>query len=291
MICAWVALVALCVALFGCGGGTAEEQATENFVGLWSLDAMTSDGKAKTGSDLELYKAMGVYLTLEDGGAATYELFGVEAKGSWAANSATSATLTFDESVAQSVKLLESQGLTVGGGTLTMTTDDDALSFVRIDESEKKTGDLTALMGDLGGDLGVNVKSLSDSAMAEGVEYSPLSDAKKLGTSLAEDKTCSIQLVAVGDYMGDPGYLLRITNKTDDKVLVDNKDDFTVNGTSVSPIFSVELDGGASVDEVLWFQNSDLGDGGVDALTKVKGTIVVSDFATGKELGTYEFKA
>jgi hypothetical protein len=55
-------------------------------------------------------------------------------------------------------------------------------------------------------------------------------------------------------------------------------------------VFSVRLEPGETKDEVLWFDNSEIGDKGVDGLTNVTGVLVITN-AAGDELTRYNFEA
>ena len=88
---------ALCVALAGCGGAPAGNDAA-NFQGDWILTSGTVDGQEATEETLAQAQEMGlsVYLQLNEGGSAVLSVLGTNMDGSWTAKDATTVELTFD---------------------------------------------------------------------------------------------------------------------------------------------------------------------------------------------------
>ena len=106
---------ALCVALAGCAGAPAGNDAA-NFQGDWILTSGTVDGQEATEETLAQAQEMGlsVYLQLNEGGSAV--------DGSWTAKDATTVELTFDGSSAEA---------TLEGEELVMQQDGDVMRFKR----------------------------------------------------------------------------------------------------------------------------------------------------------------
>jgi len=75
LLCALV--LAISVALSSCGGTAAvTEDSKAAFAGTWSISEFSSGGQALTDEELQVIKAMGIYLTLlEDGNAELGDFF------------------------------------------------------------------------------------------------------------------------------------------------------------------------------------------------------------------------
>ena len=106
---------ALCVALAGCAGAPAGNDAA-NFQGDWILTSGTVDGQEATEETLAQAQEMGlsVYLQLNEGGSAVLSVLGTHMDGSW--------TATFDGSSAEA---------TLEGEELVMQQDGDVMRFKR----------------------------------------------------------------------------------------------------------------------------------------------------------------
>ena len=96
---------ALCVALAGCAGAPAGNDAA-NFQGDWILTSGTVDGQEATEETLAQAQEMGlsVYLQLNEGGSAVLSVLGTNMDGSWTAKDATTVELTFDGSSAEALQ-------------------------------------------------------------------------------------------------------------------------------------------------------------------------------------------
>lgn len=110
---------ALCVALAGCAGAPAGNDAA-NFQGDWILTSGTVDGQEATEETLAQAQEMGlsVYLQLNEGGSAVLSVLGTNMDGSWTAKDATTVELTFDGSSAEA---------TLEGEELVMQQDGDVM--------------------------------------------------------------------------------------------------------------------------------------------------------------------
>ena len=118
---------ALCVALAGCAGAPAGNDAA-NFQGDWILTSGTVDGQEATEETLAQAQEMGlsVYLQLNEGGSAVLSVLGTNMDGSWTAKDATTVELTFDGSSAEA---------TLEGEELVMQQDGDVMRFKRRDSA------------------------------------------------------------------------------------------------------------------------------------------------------------
>ena len=107
---------ALCVALAGCAGAPAGNDAA-NFQGDWILTSGTVDGQEATEETLAQAQEMGlsVYLQLNEGGSAVLSVLGTNMD-------ATTVELTFDGSSAEA---------TLEGEELVMQQDGDVMRFKR----------------------------------------------------------------------------------------------------------------------------------------------------------------
>ena len=109
--------VAICFALVGCGGASAEDE--KAFVGKWELNSIVSSSGSSdsiTQSDVELMKSLGMSLnlTLNADKTAEFDMFGEVTKCEWKCKGPKEATLTIsgqkvDLSIDDSGKLLMAQ--------------------------------------------------------------------------------------------------------------------------------------------------------------------------------------
>ena len=94
-----LSLVAGLFALVGCGGnGTAAEDFSDNFVGVWDLYSMEENGQPASNEDIEMMKDLGmtITLTLNADGSVHFDALGSEHEGTWVAKDATTVTITID---------------------------------------------------------------------------------------------------------------------------------------------------------------------------------------------------
>ena len=100
---AFAAILALCLALVGCGGGGGETPAdpSANFVGTWEISGMTQDGETYGEEEIEMMREYGlmIYLEFYEDGTFSLELFGEANEGTWEATSA-SEVVTSSETLA-----------------------------------------------------------------------------------------------------------------------------------------------------------------------------------------------
>lgn len=158
-----VAALAFVVALAGCAGGAggATGSAAAAFPGTWAISSYVTDGKALTDEELKVVQAMGIYLTLEEDGKATFEMFGSSMEGTWEQSGANTATLTIDDGTGEDSTSTEE--LTITGETLSMSDGTEEMVFSRIDPSEKQSPDMGSLATGGGEQTGATEES-SDAA-------------------------------------------------------------------------------------------------------------------------------
>lgn len=107
---------------------------------------------------------------------------------------------------------------------------------------------------------------------------------------VADDDVCKIEVIGKGtDFIGDPGYRLSITNKTQNTLAVAPEGAFKVNGNEIEAILGEYVDPEGTVETFLSFPADQLG-GGVEQLGNVEGTILVSKEINGKQQGSYTVK-
>ena len=296
-----VVVTPLLVGLSGCGGAVNGASATDNFVGTWAVDTMTMGGETSGAEELELAKSLGIYLTLEEGGKATYEVFGSSVVGTWTPSDATNAKLNFAKQDAGNVSLEAESELTYSDGKVSITSGYDILVLKRIDPSEKKSTQLDERLKETeqsaqtsGGSTMGNSAAPADGSQAPAAaesSYAALVASQPIDRTVADDAVCTIKAVAKGDCYGNPGYLVRVTNKTDHAIMVDNEGEFTVDGDVGGVIFSMNVPAGQTAEDTLWFERLSTKDDGVGSLTGVVGRIVVTNVDTGEKMGTYDFNA
>ena len=108
---------------------------------------------------------------------------------------------------------------------------------------------------------------------------------------IADDDTIGITVEAKKvDSSDDPGFVLKISNKTDGKVYVYSNPGWTVKGAQVNdPVLRALVDPGETSEEFMWFDHGNLPTSSLDGLKEVVGTLVVEDYGTSAILGEYGF--
>ena len=143
-VCA-IGVLAIVLGVTSCADPKAE--ANKNFVGTWELSGMSMPDANYSEEDLGTLKQVGVgcYLTIQEGGTATLQLFGAESPAKWTAKDATTAELKLEDgsqTSGQSVPPV--QEMKVANGSLTMASDGSSLTFKKIDPSEKLSSQQTS---------------------------------------------------------------------------------------------------------------------------------------------------
>ncbi len=284
----FVAMLALCLVLVGCGGSgsssgdpapqkptstseTTEETSAEtdlgaDFKGSWELVSMIQDGEETSGEDMEAVKAYGlyVYLDLNEDGTAALDTFGDVLTGTWEAKEKDRATISLGG---------DPTPITLADGLLTITQGDDSMTFKQIDPSEKQEQTNTNTSGAqyFGGD------TIDD-----------LDEVTNIDKLIVDDDTCTIKAVAAGDYVGDPGILFEITNKTGADILVMDGSDWAIDGTAHKATFYEVIRAGETLGSIGWFDASELADG--EALANITGSLHLYDANdTSIEITHYDF--
>ena len=262
----WPALVAafaICLALAGCGK---PKDPAEDFIGKWEVISISSDGEETSEKDLNLLKDLDlhVYLTLNENGMATLDVFGDGMDGTWSASEKGVGSILLD---GQEVPMI------IKGGKLTLEQDRSSMTFKKLEEQEDATtSDASHAATYFGGD------TIND-----------LDNPTEMDVLVANDDICTIKVKAKGTYVGSPAFLFEITNKTDaDFLVVNSTDDWAVNGSKRSATLYKTLKPQETLGSVAWFVQTGFDDD-VDSLTNVTGTIVICDANANNILGQYEF--
>jgi hypothetical protein len=285
-LCAAFLLVS---SLLGCGSAVPEDRVND-YVGTWAIEGVTSGGDEVTGDELDLYKAMGVYLIVGSDYTVLYEVFGMSVSGTFEIGDSGEAAVTFSESESADAGVSAKQTLQEKDGKLYLKDEKDEQSFVQIDPSDKKSADVSALLGNVDeSNLEETLGSLREDLQNAADGTFPLTDAEELDEMVASDKNCSIKVRARGSYLGDPGYLLEIENKGTARIVVSDDGAFTVNGQEVDPVLMAVIDPGNTSREVLWFEGDSLSLNEDGELGEVRGKLVATNYETGEKLGTYDF--
>lgn len=262
----WVALfmsmIALCLVLAGCasGGAGGGADAAKSFIGDWKLVGMEENGESTSSEDIALMEQMGVTVTLsfKEDKSCALSVFGEETSGTWEAKSPSEAAITIE------------------GQTVVATLANEVLTL-------EDNG--TKMM------FGKGVPEPSANAADPGTAAVEESDetAVPIGQTIADDEICTIEVIDKKvDWADDPGYTLKITNKSDKAIRVSAKyDTFSVNGKMADPELYETVQSGKYVEGFMWFSGDDVD--GVDALTNVEGTIEVMDDASYETLREYPF--
>ena len=266
----WVALfmsmIALCLVLAGCasGGAGGGADAAKSFIGDWKLVGMEENGESTSSEDIALMEQMGVTVTLsfKEDKSCALSVFGEETSGTWEAKSPSEAAIT-----------IEGQTITATLANEVLTLEDNGTKMM----FGKGVPELSAKAADPG-----------TAAVEESAEESD-ETAVPIGQTIADDEICTIEVIDKKvDWAEDPGYTLKITNKSDKAIRVSAKyDTFSVNGKMAEPELYETVQSGKYVEGFMWFSGDDVD--GVDALTNVEGTIEVMDDASYETLREYPF--
>lgn len=290
----FVVMLALCLALTGCGGNksssgdpapqkptstsettaepSAEADLGADFKGSWELVSMVQEGEETSEEDMQAMKEFGycVYLDLNEDGTAALDMFGEIVTGTWEAKEQDSATLSMGGDPAK---------IRLADGLLVMSQSDSSLTFKHIDPSEK-------VVQSEGGD--------QSEAYSSGAQYfggdtiDDLDEVTNIDKLIVDDDTCTIKAVAAGDYVGDPGILFEITNKTDADILVMDGNDWAIDGTAHKSTFYEVIRAGETLGSIGWFDASELADG--EALANITGSLYLYDANdTSIEITHYDF--
>ena len=266
----WVALfmsmIALCLVLAGCasGGAGGGADAAKSFIGDWKLVGMEENGESTSSEDIALMEQMGVTVTLsfKEDKSCALSVFGEETSGTWEAKSPSEAAITIE------------------GQTVVATLANEVLT---LEDNGTKM-----MFGKGVPEPSANAADPGTAAVEESAEESD-ETAVPIGQTIADDEICTIEVIDKKvDWADDPGYTLKITNKSDKAIRVSAKyDTFSVNGKMAEPELYETVQSGKYVEGFMWFSGDDVD--GVDALTNVEGTIEVMDDASYETLREYPF--
>ncbi|WP_153001628.1 DUF5004 domain-containing protein [Tractidigestivibacter scatoligenes] len=280
----WVAMLAsvfaLCLVLAGCAGGG---DAAKNYVGDWKLVGMEENGEATSADDIKLMEDMGLSVTMSVKEDKTFSMnvMGEEMSGTWEAKSASEATFTIE---GQSVPAK------LDNGVLTLESDGTKMQFEK--------GTVAASSGGAGSS---GAAATSGGATTGGTETPTSTDngttvvdggeeaVVPIGLTIADDDICTIEIVdKKADWAGDPGYTLKITNKSDKSVTaIAQYGTFSVDGKMVDPGLVETIQPGKYAECFMWFSDNDVAS--LDQLVNVEGVIEVYDDDTYDTLGEYPF--
>ena len=286
----WVAMLvsvfALCLVLAGCAGGG---DAAKNYVGDWKLVGMEENGEATSADDIKLMEDMGLSVTMSVKEDKTFSMnvMGEEMSGTWEAKSASEATFTIE---GQSVPA------TLANGVLTLEQDGTKMMFEKGTVSTSGSSGAASSGTDTAtGTAGTGTYAATATGTATGTDAGTTStDAGEetvtpIGQTIADDDICTIEIVdKKADWAGDPGYTLKITNKSDKAITaVSQYGTFSVDGKMVDPALVETIQPGKYVESFMWFSDDDVAS--LDQLVNVEGTIEVYDDETYDTLGEYPF--
>ena len=138
ILMAAAAVAALCMGLFGCGGGSVD---ASGFYGDWNVQSIQTDeaDSTVTAEDMAMLNDFGMYvtLTMNEDGTCALNLFDEPTTGEWKATSDTEAVIT-----------MEGQDIDVvlSGDTLTLSQLDATMTCVRA--TADQAADAEAAEGD-----------------------------------------------------------------------------------------------------------------------------------------------
>lgn len=280
----WVAMLAsvfaLCLVLAGCGG-----DAAKNYVGDWKLTGMEENGEATSADDIKLMEDMGLSVTMSVKEDKTFSMnvMGEEMSGTWEAKSASEATFTVE---GQSVPV------TLANGVLTLEQDGTKMMFEKGTVSTSGSSGAASSGTDTAtGTAGTGTDAGTATGTDAGTTSAGTSEeaAIPIGQTIADDDICTIEIVdKKADWAGDPGYTVKITNKSDKAITaVSQYGTFSVDGKMVDPVLVETIQPGKYVESFMWFSDDDVAS--LDQLVNVEGTIEVYDDETYDTLGEYPF--
>lgn len=243
-------LIALCLALVGCGmGGQASEQAKSNFSGVWELESLTSGTDNTTTDYHELADTLGmnVFLVLNEDGTCTLDMFGSEQeKGTWEVRSESSATYTlaYQDGDVTGELTLEDDMLKMEFGT-------DRLVFAKttqeaMDEFLSSHGSLAdALSGDAVDNNDFLVESMANAQ----------TEIRSLDITPIDDEYVTLTLTGMFvDAEGDLMVVFRLVNNSDEKLIFASDDSsFQVNGYPATITCVTALDAHESVESDFFY--------------------------------------
>ena len=255
-----LACCALVFALAGCSG--AKSTSADSLKGFWEIDPASTTG----------FEAA---LNLDEDNFAELILSDAYLEGEWSADG-NKASIKFDDE--------HNANIYVSGDKLILGDDNGSkLVFIKSDADKYYEGSEADGVENL---TSSEAAALSESSVQ--VVDEVINDIKPV--TVADDKVVKIEVTGKGtDFTADPGYRLSITNKTDKTIDLTANDMFKVGGKDVEAGLGEIVEPGETVEAFMYFAADDLG-GGIDKLTGVEGTMVVSDDESSDELGTYSFK-
>lgn len=249
----------LALALAGCGSGQSVDANT--LKGFWVLEDSAEVGFSAA-------------LSLEENDLAELMVADSYIEGTWKTDG-SKATITFEDEGSKAANVF------VSGDKLTLgKSDGSKLVFVK--------GNMESYFADQ--DDGSNAAVLAGS---EGSEEMAIVDEvinDITPVKVVDDDTVKVEVTGKGtDFTADPGYRLAVTNKTGKAIYITADESFKVGDKAIEAGLGDVIEAGKTADVFLYFPKEDLG-GGVEALSKVTGTITVGDDETGDEIKTYPFK-
>ncbi len=283
----WVAMLvsvfALCLVLAGCAGGG---DAAKNYVGDWKLVGMEENGEATSADDIKLMEDMGLSVTMSVKEDKTFSMnvMGEEMSGTWEAKSASEATFTVE---GQSVPV------TLANGVLSLEESGTKMMFEKGTVSTSSSGAAATSGAAGGGDTSATTGTSTGTATGTDAGTTSAGTSEEaaipIGQTIADDDICTIEIVdKKADWAGDPGYTVKITNKSDKAITaVSQYGTFSVDGKMVDPVLVETIQPGKYVESFMWFSDDDVAS--LDQLVNVEGTIEVYDDETYDTLGEYPF--
>lgn len=227
----------LSIALVGCGSAVDVEKLTGELVGTWEFESGTFGGRTFGEEERDQLRALGVNVTidLDSNGDMLLDAGGDQTKGTWKIKDET--TIELDDGS-------DSVDVAYEDDRLTLTDGDEHMTFVKVDDDPDCDRDPSENAGLLGAEeqeegKGDDAKGKGDDSDATDLQsmvdtiMSPEADAANaayvagvtvtspMDLSVLSNGHFDIRCVGVGeDFEGDTGYLLEVTNKTDEDLVL-----------------------------------------------------------------------
>lgn len=283
----------LCLVLVGCGASVKPDP-MKDFVGTWEAVEMVSGEETYDEALLAQLKETGIYtyLDLNADGSVVLNASGSEYPGTWSVEEPGKATLTL-ENAQTSVSLALDDGRLIVTNPATETP--YTMVLKSINPADKIDATQTTNSNTQTDTNQTDTPDASDDSPFESSYYGgdtieDLDNAVEMNVDLVDDDLCTMKIVAMGEYVGDPGFLFELTNKTDQDILFMSYGDWTAaNGIVDDPVLYETLHAGETLQSIMWFNASVVGGVDPSVLKDVKGVIILMDATeTAKVIASYD---
>ncbi len=295
-LAALVGMLALCLAIVGCGGSSGSgsgsgsdsgfaSSARDSFVGTWQLyEADYEDDEYDADPDtIAAMAEAGLVATIDmdADGNLVFDMFGSVYEGTWEVKDASTVTINLEG---------DTEDCTIDGDLLTLEREGDKLVFEHIDSiPEMDHSDSESAIIDEGTEAEEQTNATSDSdettiddlkdpeADANALAYvEDVTEVYSVSSNALVSDDVAVTPYAIGsDYEGDPGVLFTIENNRDTDIFLVSEDDFQVNGSAADATLFRHINAGETTKAYMFFDQNEVGS--AEDFTSVSGTISLYD--------------